>query len=144
MRVDVPEDVKFFDEVTFSSYESVSELLLNCPVLEDLTILCWEWLSGYRLSIYGSALKKLSLFGNLVDEELFLDTLVLETLVLGSFASDGILIKENLTFLRNAHIDVDQITDGVAPSSVSGDCVFGLIKKINHVKSLYTIVRSKT
>ncbi|KAK1371702.1 FBD domain-containing protein [Heracleum sosnowskyi] len=145
--VDVPEDVKFtrlrvlkFDEVTFSSYESVSALLLNCPVLEDLTILCCEWLSGDRLSICGSALKKLSIYGNSIDEEFLLeiliDTPVLETLQLGTFASDDILIKENLPFLTRAHIDVEQIIEGVTPSTVFGDCVFGLLKKINHVKSL--------
>ncbi|XP_074337677.1 FBD-associated F-box protein At2g26860-like [Apium graveolens] len=39
--VDIPENVKFsslrflkFDEITFSSYESVGELWVNCPVLE--------------------------------------------------------------------------------------------------------------
>ncbi|KAK1370935.1 FBD domain-containing protein [Heracleum sosnowskyi] len=143
----VPEDVQLsrlrvlkFEEITFSSYESFGELLLNCPVLEDLSIQGCKWLSGYRLSIHGSALKELSLFSHSpVDEEFLLeiliDTPVLETLLLGSFASDDILIKENLP-LTTASIDVEQLIEGVTPSSVFGDCVFGLLKKINHVKSL--------
>ncbi|KAL8146582.1 hypothetical protein AgCh_004347 [Apium graveolens] len=146
--VDIPEDVKFsslgvlkFSEVTFSSYESVGELLTKCPVLEDLSIFGCKWLSGYCLSISGSALKKFSLLSlSPIDEEYCLEILIdtpgLETLSLNSFASDDILIKENLPFLTNAYLHVEQIVEGVAPSGVFGDCTFGLLKKINHVKSL--------
>ncbi|XP_074337680.1 F-box/LRR-repeat protein At3g26922-like [Apium graveolens] len=146
--VDIPENVKFsslrflkFDEITFSSYESIGELLIKCPVLEVLYISGCKWLSGCCLRISGSALKKFSLVSySRIDEkstlEISIETPGLETLILDSFASDDILIKKNLPFLTTAQIEVVQIIEGVAPSSVFGDCTFGLLNKITHVKSL--------
>lgn len=148
MLVHIPENVNFsrlrvleFRKVTFWSYESVGELLLNCPVLEDLSIHKCEWLNGDCLSICGNALKELSLInGSPVDKkyllEILIDTPALETINIEFFASDDILIKENLRFLTNANINVEQITEGALPSSVFGDCVFGMLKKVNHVKFL--------
>ncbi|KAK1386861.1 FBD domain-containing protein [Heracleum sosnowskyi] len=145
----IPEDVKFsrlrvlkFSKVTFGSIESAGELLLNCPVLEDFSIDECEWLSGHCLSICGNALKKLSLLNGSdpIDNEFFLEILIdtpaLEYLGIESFVSDDILIKGNLQFLTTAYLDVEQIIEGALPSNVFGDCVFGLLKKINHVKIL--------
>ncbi|XP_074377216.1 F-box/LRR-repeat protein At4g14096-like [Apium graveolens] len=128
----IPEDVKFsslwvlkFDKITCSSYESVGELLIK----------------GCCLSISGSALKKFKLVSySPIDDEfslkILIDTTGLETLSPKSFASDDILIKKNLPFLTSTRLNVDQIVEGVAPSSVFGDSVLGLLKKITHVKYL--------
>ncbi|XP_074337679.1 F-box/LRR-repeat protein At4g14096-like [Apium graveolens] len=144
----IPGDLKFsslrvlkFDKITFSSYELVGELLIKCPVLEELFILGCKWHSGCCLSISGSKLKKFKLVSySPIDEEFSLEILIdtpgLETLSLKSFASDDILIKKNLPFLTSADLNVDQIVEGVAPSSVFGDSVLGLLKKITHVKYL--------
>lgn len=147
--VDVREDVSFsrlrvlkFEKVTFSSYESVQKILLNCPVLEDLSLWGCKWLSGYCLTVCGSALKNLSVFPYSSDDEEFvldmlIDTPALETLRIEGFASEDIFIKENLLSLRTAYIDVAQITEeGVVPSSMYGDSVSGFLKRINHVKFL--------
>ena len=142
--LEIPENVKFsrlrvlsFHNVRISSYESVGKLLLNCPVLEDLDIVHCKWLTGNSFSICGSALKRLSYCLSSDDEEFVLRTLIdtprLESLKICSYTcgDNDILFKGNLPFLKIAVIDIynNEIPRGV-------DCVFGLLKKINHVKIL--------
>ncbi|WOG85608.1 hypothetical protein DCAR_0104799 [Daucus carota subsp. sativus] len=123
-----------FDHVTISSYESIGKLLLNCPVLEDLIIVDCEWLTGNSLSICGPVLKRLSCCLISYDEVLrtLIDTPRLENLKIGCYTGgdNDILFKLNLPFLKIAEIDIwDEMGKGV-------DCVFGLLKQINHVKIL--------
>ncbi|WOG85605.1 hypothetical protein DCAR_0104796 [Daucus carota subsp. sativus] len=143
MSVEIPENVKLLRlrvlrllGVTFSSYESLGKLLLNCPVLEDLAIEECKGLTGNSLSICGSVLKRLTYFGSCVEEfvlRILIDTPRLEKFEILSF-TDGdndILFKENLPFLKIAEIDIYNY--GI-PRGV--DCMFGLLKKINNVKFL--------
>lgn len=146
--VDVPENVSFFSlkvleftGVKFSSYESVEKLLLSCPVLEDLVIENCKWLSGCCLSVRGSALKNLSLdtyvhLDREVELKILIDTPAIETLEIREFTSEDILIKENLTSIRTASIDVAQKIERSVPCSLYGDSVFGLLENISHVKFL--------
>ncbi|WOH08218.1 hypothetical protein DCAR_0727655 [Daucus carota subsp. sativus] len=140
MLVEIPENVKLsklrvlsFSDVTFSSYESVEKLLLNCPVLEDLSIDYCEWLTGNSLSICGSVLKRLSYCPSSDDFVLrtLIDTPRLENLEIHSYTAgdNDILFKENLPFLKVAEIDICDMPRGV-------DCMFGLLKKISNVKFL--------
>lgn len=146
--VDVPENVSFcslkvlqLTGVKFSSYESVEKLLLSCPVLEDLVIENCKWLSGCCLSVCGSALKNFSLDSYLyldtdVELKILIDTPALETLEIREFTSEGIFIKEDLLSITTASIDVAQKIERSVPCSVYGDSVFGLLKKISHIKYL--------
>lgn len=146
--VEVPENVSFhslrvleFTGVKFSSYESVEKLLLCCPVLEDVVIENCKWLSGCCLSVCGSALKNFSFdsysyLDTEVDLKILMDTPALETLELREFTSEGIYIKENLMSITTASIDVAQKIERSVPCSVYGNSVFGLLKKISHVKFL--------
>nr|XP_017214854.1 PREDICTED: FBD-associated F-box protein At4g10400-like [Daucus carota subsp. sativus] len=141
--VDPPENVRFsrlrvleFKKIRVSSCEAVGEILLNCPVLEDLTIDDCVWLDGYCLTIFGPSMKKLSMsFRSWANEEFSLGILIftprLETLYIESFVSDDIFINDNFQFLTTAYIDVKEMIEGAVPSSV-----FGLLKRINQVKFL--------
>ncbi|KAL1815583.1 hypothetical protein ACET3Z_018157 [Daucus carota] len=146
--VNVPENVGFvslkflqFTGVKFASYESVEKLLQCCPVLEDLVIENCKWLSGCCLSVCGSALKNFSLdsysyLDTEVELTILIDTPALETLDIRELTSEGIFIKENMLSITTASIDVAQKVERSVPSSVYGDSVFGLLKKISHVKYL--------
>lgn len=129
-----------FTGIKFSSYESVEKLLLSCPVLEDLVIDNCKWLSGCCLTVCGSALKNFSLDSYLyldtdVELKILIETPALETLEIREFTSEGIFIKENLLSITTASIDVAQKIEW-SVSCVYGNSVFGLLKKISHVKYL--------
>lgn len=146
--VHVPENVSFcslrvleFTGVKFLSYESVEKLLRSCPVLQDLVIENCKWLSGCCLSVCGSALKNFSLdsysyLDTDVELKILIDMPALETLEIREFTSEGIFIKENLLSITTASIDVAQKIERSVPCSLYGDSVFGLLKKISHVKYL--------
>ncbi|KAK1386867.1 F-box/FBD/LRR-repeat protein [Heracleum sosnowskyi] len=148
--VDVPENVGFsrlkvleFICVTFSSFESVERLLLNCPLLEDLVIESCKWISGCCLCICGSMLKNLTLDSPIslvhvekVEPKILIDTPALQTLKIEEFISKDISIKEQLRFLTIASIDIALRLEWYMQSRAYGDMVFGLLNKIYHVKYL--------
>ncbi|KAK1384707.1 FBD domain-containing protein [Heracleum sosnowskyi] len=140
--VDIPSNFYFsrlkvleFYYVQFSSYESVTELLLNCPVLESLVIQRCKYQSGCCLTVCGSALKNLTLKtaeGNDQESKLkiVIDTPALETLKVGDSAFADIFVKDTLLSLRTAHFSVGIDRD------VLRESLFRLLDNSFHVESL--------
>ncbi|XP_017245705.1 probable FBD-associated F-box protein At1g32375 [Daucus carota subsp. sativus] len=120
-----------FREVTFSTYESVKEILVNCPVLEDLVIQRCKWLSGGdHLYVCGSVLKNLVLKCNeyfLIENQhrISIDTPALETLRFGDSTWANLSIEGSWLSLGTAHISVESVAS-----------VFKLLHKFCNVKFL--------
>lgn len=140
--VDVPDDFYFsrlkvleFCYVTFSSYECVEDILLECPVLEDLVIKKCSWLSGRRLTICGLELKNLTLK---CDElihgrkrlKIKIDTPALETLKITDSTLADIHVENTLENVRTAHISV-----GVVQMQIR-ESLFELLDNICNVECL--------
>nr|XP_017245676.1 PREDICTED: uncharacterized protein LOC108217352 [Daucus carota subsp. sativus] len=137
--LDIPDYVSFPELkvlrlacVTFSSYESIEDLLLDCPVLEEFSMEECNSRSGSRLVVCGSSLKKLKLRDTRsVDRnatlKIVIDAPGLETLEIvdSTWASARISIASTFLSLREARIDV-----GIKRS------VFQLFNNIYHVKCL--------
>ncbi|KAK1384708.1 F-box domain-containing protein [Heracleum sosnowskyi] len=140
--VHIPDDFYFsslkvleFCYVTFSSYECVKEILLECPVLEDLVIKKCRWLSGHRLTVCGSELRNLTLKCNEWSHgqkriKIVLDTPELETLKITDSTLADIYVKDPLENIITAHISV-----GVVRMQMR-DSLFELLDNIYDVECL--------
>ncbi|KAL1820551.1 hypothetical protein ACET3Z_015420 [Daucus carota] len=140
--IDIPNEISFsrvkvleFVYVKFSSYESVKDLLLNCPVLEDLVIVKCEARGGSCLSICGSALRNLKVKCNelaigAAKLDIVIDTPGVETLKIADDTWANIFVKDTLLSLRTARIDVGM------ERRTFNKSVFRLLDNIYHVKFL--------
>lgn len=134
--VDVPSHFCFqrlkileFYLANFSSCESVENLLLNCPVLEDLVMKRCESIRGCRLTVSGYALKNLTLKTVVCIDtrsklKIVIDTPALETLKIKDSAFTDFYVKDTLLSLKTAH------------TGVRRNSVFRLLDNIFHVQSL--------
>ncbi|KAK1384705.1 hypothetical protein POM88_022440 [Heracleum sosnowskyi] len=140
--VDIPEDFYFsrlkvieFCYVTFSSYECVKEILLECPVLEVLVIKKCKWLSGHRLTVCGSELRNLTLKCNEWSHgqkrlKILIDTPALETLKITDSTLADIYVKDTLENIITAHISVGVVRMQIRES------LFELLDNIYDVECL--------